>query len=315
MSPLNRLTYYCAHCRCMSEDSQSFDSIEKVYEHWQNRHSGENNFKPFRYQAVDMIECFHCDYVGEYPSVKKHFDENHPTSQFAVVGLYDGEKCGLCPFVGRLNMLDHFGDRHKDDINVNDPAIMTDQCLAELLEFNFNIRYQCSGCARCFDSEYVVNAHIERSHPDSEVYVKKLQCDSIKAIVMPCCSDDEMQPQSLLKHIQSHARNYDCPLCNFSAPRMNAIDTHYKKEHVTAPPMDFAQYVKQILTADYLASKVIFGTGLVVTKRNLQNTQYDDSLDFDEFLQNFLYVKRELMTDHDDDKLDPNPMVLYRYQK
>lgn len=312
VSPLNRLTYYCAHCRLQDENSQSFESIERVNVHWQVHHSGEDNFKPFRFQAIDMIECFHCDYVGEYPMVKKHYEENHANKQFAVVAVNNNEKCCLCNYVGP-DMLDHFEDRHKDDMNLKDPTVMTNKCLEELLAINLNIRYRCSGCARCFDAEHIVQSHIGRTHPESEVYATKVQCESIKAIVAPCCGEDEMQPQILLKHIQSHKRNYVCPMCNFSAPKMFGIDTHYKEQHVRAPPMDFLQYVKQNLTTDYFASKVIFGTGLVVTKRNLKNTQYDDSLDFEEFLQTFLYVKREVLndTDDDDDDKNRNAMVLY----
>lgn len=314
-SLLNSLAYHCAHCLREYKDSCQYDTIEKVFKHWKQRHTKPDNFQPFRFHAVDMITCFHCDFIGVYQAVKEHHNEEHPNEQFAVVALNDDQKCALCPFLG-VNITKHFDECHKAVLYENNfnPTAMPEACLKELLKTNLNYRYQCSGCARCFDQEHTLIEHIERTHPDSGVFSKPVQSNVIKMIILPCCSDEETKTDNLFKHLESHQRDYKCPGCDFVAKSIHVIDAHYKV-HTTMPPMDLAAHVKQILLADYLSTNVVFGTGLIVTKQNLLGTQFDDMNQFEEFRQNFLSVKRELMNDQDNDEEDnANAMVLYRHQ-
>lgn len=311
-SSLNSFTYYCAHCHHEYNGSHQYDTVDKVYEHWQQRHNNEENFLPFRYHAVDMVTCYHCDFIGVYQGVKDHHAAEHPDKPFIVVSLSDADKCALCAFI-TVDMVAHFAERHKISVHANDfnPTAMTDRCLEELLHTNHCMRFKCSGCSRYFNAESQVLSHIEQHHPGSAVYSSPVQYRDIQSIIMPCCDQTEIQYNNLLKHIRSHEREYKCPECEFTVNNMFEVYEHYNASHSAMPPMDLAAHVKQLLEADYLATRVIFGTGLVVTKQNLLNTRYDDSHEFDEFLDSFIQIKQELVNNSNDEEVNANAMVVF----
>lgn len=315
VSTLNSITYYCAHCHQKYDDVHQFDTVAKVHEHWQQRHDSDDNAMPFRYYAVDMVTCYHCDFIGVYKAVKEHHADEHPDEQFAVVSLSDDIKCALCAFK-TVDMIGHFQERHKEVLHANDfnPTAMSDRCLSELLDTNEGTRFMCSACSRCFDTENQTAAHINRSHTDTAAFSSPVKCCGIRKVIVPCCGRLETPQDQLLTHLQSHQRKYKCPECAFVVANMHEIAAHYSAAHAALPPMDLNAHVKQILLADYLATKVVFANGLVVSKQNLLNTKYDDSHEFNEFLQNFIHVKREMLNDGGDEAPNASTMVVYMHQ-
>lgn len=290
------MTYYCAPCY-NEERASNFDTIQNVYEHWLLEHNSaeENSVAIFRFYAVEMMSCKCGNFFGDYPAVIEHHATAHKKNQFVVVSLYDPCKCALCSF-SRRDLNEHFKKDHAllMRTKIISPTRLTDECLNELLSFNYNMQFQCNGCCQVFNTEQEVRDHISRTHTGLGVQFtcnSNKNGDMIKSYFVECCKI-EVAPKLYLKHLESHLRQYKCPKCNFQSEFMPNISEHVKLEH---PKLHFDDIdeINQMLQIDYLSTKVIFGNGLVVTKQNLIGTKYSDWNKFESFLNNFSKMKKE----------------------
>lgn len=75
---------------------------------------------------------------------------------------------------------------------------------------------------------------------------------------------------------------------------MLALVTHDKQSHGVMNSFEYrCMQFKNRLIRNYLKTKVVFGNGLVLTKQNLLNTKYDDSKQFDVFIEALIKIKKE----------------------
>lgn len=92
-------------------------------------------------------------------------------------------------------------------------------------------------------------------------------------------------------HIEKHPTNFECSKCAFKSGQSgHLIDlvAHEKDEHrrnsLNYHCMEFGEALKN----QFSNSKVVFGNGLVLTNHNFKNTIYDDSKQFDAFIERLI---------------------------
>lgn len=86
-------------------------------------------------------------------------------------------------------------------------------------------------------------------------------------------------------HIEKHPYQFVCSKCPFNATQLIDLVAHEKDEHrknsLNYHCMEFGENLKQ----QFFNAKVIFGNGLVLINHNFKNTIYDDSKQFDAFIE------------------------------
>lgn len=86
-------------------------------------------------------------------------------------------------------------------------------------------------------------------------------------------------------HIEKHPTNFECSKCSFKSAHLIDLVAHEKDEHrknsLNYHCMEFGEAMKK----QFFNSKVIFGNGLVLINHNFKNTIYDDSKQFDAFIE------------------------------
>lgn len=86
-------------------------------------------------------------------------------------------------------------------------------------------------------------------------------------------------------HIEKHQYDFKCTKCEFNAPNLIDLVIHEKDEHrknsLNYHCFEFSERLKK----QFFNSKVVFGNGLVLTNHNFKNTIYDDSKQFDVFIE------------------------------
>lgn len=86
-------------------------------------------------------------------------------------------------------------------------------------------------------------------------------------------------------HIEKHPYQFECSKCPFKSIELIDLVAHEKDEHrknsLNYHCMEFGENLKQ----QFFNAKVIFGNGLVLINHNFKNTIYDDSKQFDTFIE------------------------------
>lgn len=86
-------------------------------------------------------------------------------------------------------------------------------------------------------------------------------------------------------HIEKHPSIFECSKCPYKTGLLIDLVAHEKDEHrknsLNYHCMEFAEHLKK----QFLNSKVIFGNGLVLINHNFKNTIYDDSHQFNAFIE------------------------------
>lgn len=86
-------------------------------------------------------------------------------------------------------------------------------------------------------------------------------------------------------HIEKHPYQFECSKCPFKSTELIDLVAHEKDEHrknsLNYHCMEFGENMKQ----QFFNAKVIFGNGLVLINHNFKNTIYDDSKQFDAFIE------------------------------
>lgn len=85
-----------------------------------------------------------------------------------------------------------------------------------------------------------------------------------------------------------------CSKCDFKANDLIDLIVHDKDDHhissLNYHCLDFSEQLKK----QFFNSKVVFGNGLILTNHNFKNTIYDDSKQFDDFIESLVEsVKRK----------------------
>lgn len=86
-------------------------------------------------------------------------------------------------------------------------------------------------------------------------------------------------------HIEKHPYQFECSKCPFKSTQLIDLVAHEKDEHrknsLNYHCMEFGENLKM----QFFNAKVIFGNGLVLINHNFKNTIYDDSKQFDAFIE------------------------------
>lgn len=276
-----------------------------MYAHWLTWHTSPANLKPFQYFVVEYVSCYHCPAIGTYfELVKHHKDAHRSADRFAIVSQSDRKKCALCPYYG-YGIIAHFDTVHKLVIktlstrqvrSANIPFRMNNTILDGHLERKFHKKQKCGCCNAVFEIERELREHHSKCHQMSKMTIKEFYDNNNTHLICNCCHT-KVDRNLYLGHIETHAFDFECNICNFYTTDMIELVKHDKVKHGFKETFQYrCLQFKNRLKRDYLKTRVIFGNGLVLTKQNLLNTKYDDSKQFEMFVDTLLKIKKERLT-------------------
>lgn len=138
-------SFYCGNC-----DGESFESPEKVYEHWTHKHVGEK-VEPFTFRVSNFACCFYCGYSGGYGALCAHNCKERGTKPIVFTDVRDETQCALCSFKGD-NMVAHAMAEHAvvSELKIPNPIAINEACLKELLEFDLHKKVSCLHLQRIY---------------------------------------------------------------------------------------------------------------------------------------------------------------------
>lgn len=94
-----------------------------------------------------------------------------------------------------------------------------------------------------------------------------------------------MDGTKFFNHIEKHQYDFKCSKCDFSTENLINLVVHEKDEHrknsLNFHCFEFSERLKK----QFFNSKVVFGNGLVLTNHNFKGTIFDDSKQFDAFIE------------------------------
>lgn len=233
----------------------------------------------------------------------KHHKEFHRVAAepFVIVKQNDNKKCALCSYNG-LGIVAHFNTMHKFVLktlsqrklrSVHTPLQLNSTVLEKRLESKVHKKQKCGSCNIVFETERDLRDHHSKCHKTTKMTVKEFYDNHSTHLICSACHA-KVDRNLYLGHIEKHAFNFKCHRCDFTTIDMIELVEHDCSQHGL---MDSFEYrciqFKNRLRRDYLKTFVIFGNGLVVTKRNLLNTKYDDSKQFDSFVDALVNIKKE----------------------
>lgn len=295
------IRYRCVHCQSVNQWIESFDALKDVYSHWLSWHTEPSNLKPFQYFVVEYVICFHCEFIGTYYELIKHHKQMHQSEQFAIVSQCDSKKCALCPYYGH-GMLAHFHAQHKLVLKTQSmrhqrraaiPFRLNNTILEKYLEKRLHKKQKCGCCNSIFETERELREHHSKCHKMSKMTIKEFYDNNNTHLICNCCHV-RVDRNLYLGHVENHAFNFMCCFCNFRTTDMLELVKHDKQAHNLFNTFEYRSLqFKNRLTHDYLKTRVIFGNGLVLTKQNLLTTKYDDSKQFEMFVDTLLKIKKE----------------------
>lgn len=268
--------YFCAYCLTHENYSQteSFSgTIDNVYEHWLAKHSNESISQPFRFYAVPLVVCFHCECVGVYYDLVKHHAEKHLGHQFVVVKQRNNKKCGVCHFKDG-NLLEHFQKEHKLDSVLKaafNPLRYSEERINDLLKIDMNN-------SRSDQSKEVDVGN--RNTPDHLICGYCLQ---------------KVDHTNLLKHFGEHKYNFKCSQsqCTYQSADLSELICHEHSVHaidnVKTHYKDFPNWMR----AKFSNTDIVFHNGLSLKMYNVHGTKFDENKLFDVSIDTFLDLKKK----------------------
>lgn len=280
------IVFCCMHCQDEIKVPKLYSSAKDVYAHWNDEHTKKDDPLSFRFYVEKLTACFYCNIIGTYQGLRKHFQEIHPNTPFAIVNITDRTKCGICDrFDGRID--EHFQKKHNIlvQLNIFNPFRLTDACFNELLAINIHMKYKCvyPECNKVFDSKNALQKHKIDIHNDGShhSYCQTFRDLSIQTFV-DCCKIF-LSSTEYLKHLNDHRMQYDCGVCEFSSDEISIISHHEHTVHgiVNAFKQRYLDYLN-VAHTNYWRTKILFGNGLVLHKYNLLSSkQYNDRKEYD----------------------------------
>lgn len=268
--------------------------------HWLSSHTDLSMAKPFQYFVIEFVVCFYCRTIGTYDELIKHHKHSHRADPFVIVSQTDGKKCALCSYSG-AGMVAHFGSMHKLVLkalsvrNIRGSMLqrqLNDPILLELLESKVHRKHRCGQCKAVFETELEIRDHYQKFHRSLKLNVQEFY-DSGYHLICGCCHV-RVDRNLYLNHVENRAFHFKCGKCTFQTADMLQLVKHDKQAHSVADSLEYrCMQFRNRLIRNYLKTQVVFGNGLVLTKHNLQHTKYDDSKQFDTFVDALVKIKRE----------------------
>lgn len=292
----DNLVYYCMYCRdgwkTGESNRRTYKSIYKAHAHWHRTHANSNESKPFRFYAIEFVLCVHCKFIGSFDAVRQHTKAKHPNELLTISSVVDPNACALCQYVGD-NLGQHIKSEHElvlrtDTVN---PTRFNDETLKRLLNAYVYWKFKCLYCEQIYESEESVKAHSEIEHLHVPMAYTKCTDDDIK-LVAGCCGAT-LELHEFLDHVAdpNHVVGAVCSRCNFQTNDTFEFVNHQVQTHKMTK--DASYLYRRVMLTKFWATKVIFGNGLVVTKHNLLNTEWDDSTPFISLIEKLLAVAHE----------------------
>lgn len=133
-SVLFGFSFYCGNC-----DGESFESPEKVHEHWNDKHVHGEKIHPFTFRVSNLARCHYCEYPGAYGALRTHKCKERGSKPIVFTDIRDETQCGLCSFKGD-NIVAHATAEHAvvSELKIHNPIAINEACLKELLEFDMH---------------------------------------------------------------------------------------------------------------------------------------------------------------------------------
>lgn len=110
-------------------------------------------------------------------------------------------------------------------------------------------------------------------------------------VICDYCSS-KVDGTTFFNHIEKHRYDFKCTKCDFSTDILLELVVHEKNEHRNIALNFYALEYRDRLKKHFFNSKVVFGNGLVLTNHNFKSTLYDDSKQFDAFIERLVDIMR-----------------------
>lgn len=290
------IVFCCMHCQDETKVPKLYSCAKDVYVHWNDEHIKKEDPLSFRFYVDKLTACFYCNIIGTYYGLRKHFQEIHPNTQFAVVNIRNRTKCGICDRIdGRID--EHFQKVHNMLIQMNifNPFRLSDACFNELLAINIHMKFRClyPDCNNIFDSKNALKKHkIDIHNNDSrQAYCQTFRDLTIQTFV-DCCKIF-LSLNEYLKHLNDHRMQFDCGACKFSSDDISTISHHEHTVHGihNAFKRRYLDYLN-VAHVNYWKTKISFGNGLVLHRYNLLSSRkFNDRKDYDALINAKMEIK------------------------
>lgn len=253
-------------------------NLAELHKHWNDTHAVN---RPFRFYLVDLLRCGECRYYSSYHGLSKHYEKAHPNTLFVAIR---NDRCALCLYAGDDLTAHDCPEREKvGRMKLLNPILYSEDDLAALQ--NIDKKLQCQYCKCVFKTRTEFRSHHEAQHGynwkflqiykkfDSNVICREFFCvifrmnaisvdslkHSIEFVICGCCQK------------KMHPYNHD-----------DHLEEVVEKRWPNAIPKEGAF---NRFDMEYLKTKVIFSSGLVVFKRNLMITALGGYWKFRQFCQ------------------------------
>lgn len=295
------LKYRCVHCHNVKNWIENFHELKDVYAHWWSSHTDLVDLKPFQYYIVEFVSCYHCPIIGTHYELVKHHKNEHASMVFAIVSQSNKQQCALCPYSG-TGILAHFQSMHKFVLKtlsvrqlrcIDIPFRLNNIQLDAHLNQKLHKKQKCGSCGAVFETERELREHHNKSHKSLKMTIKEFYDNNNVQLICNCCNV-KFERHMYLNHVEGRAVGFHCHKCTFDTKDMIELVKHDVNAHGCKGSFDYrCMQFKNRLKRDFLKTRVVFGNGLVVTKQNLLGTKYDDSKQFEVFIDNLIWIKKE----------------------
>ncbi|XP_031636729.1 uncharacterized protein LOC116349451 [Contarinia nasturtii] len=286
---LENLTFFCVYCADTNNiNESSCGTIEDVYGHWLSGHTqGMKKVNPFWFYVCGSLACFYCDFISNYQEIIKHHQHSHPNQTFVAVSPYDHKNCGLCQYVGD-EMISHFETEHNELVSskVFSPARLSARLLVTLFAIDIHKKRQCGLCDIIYETQHEMEAHHSAQHTGE--MISNEFCDSQSAYVICDYCSSKVDGTKFFYHIENHRYELNCSKCDFITKNLVDLVIHEKDKHRTNALNYHCFEFGERLKKQYFNSKIVFGNGLILTNHNFKNTIYDDSKQFEIFVESLI---------------------------
>lgn len=282
------------YCQDESGDDISCDgSIEEIYEHWMAEHSTVSNTKWFQFYACKTLQCNFCSETGTFHALKVHAKKHAETEIPVVVAKRRHRQCGLCSFVG-FEMIEHFESSHRPALqcNIFNPARMSVDLIRALRSIDIHEKRKCGHCAKIFEHDHELQSHHDDKHFPLELLSEKYY-DGVSAFAVCAECKLNIERREFFRHLRSHELDFKCSMCAFECRNLLDIVTHDKKIHgMNSFNFHSSKFIDRLRKCQ-LSSKIVFGNGFVLNNVNLVGTKYDESMDFVDYIEEFIQMQKE----------------------
>lgn len=297
------MLFSCASCTQSNTEYKA--TIDECYDHWKNTHT-RLNFKPFHFGVTALVACNYCDIVATFQDLETHVIEKHAEKPFVALKAFEFKKmCALCNYSGDAatatpaaddDFIEHFRNKHALALqaNVCNPIPMRDLDLWQIQRIFAHKKLKCGYCDGIFETKMEYRGHHAKNHTKSEQMFHQIEDKKCVQLIGDCCHT-QINPKLFFEHLAHHKHTLACNECLFDTNDAFAFVCHrvecHERTTTTVP-----QKYRNFLELRYWRSKMIFGNGLVLNQFNTHGTEYDRTVEFEEFLEHLLDDKLAKLT-------------------